>query len=55
MNDTEGYRLINGGRKAALEETLMRIKALEKVEGYSDAKKLEKLKEFLEDDIRRLK
>lgn len=50
----EGARLINGGRKAALEETLMRLNVLLKVESFSADKKLEKFKEMLEDDIRRL-
>ena len=51
-NTAEGTRLIKGGRKAALEETLTRLKALKKVESFSDSKKLQKLKELLEQDIR---
>jgi hypothetical protein len=54
VSDSEGIRLINGGRKAALEETLMRLKALLKVDSFSADKKLEKFQEMLEADIRRL-
>ena len=54
--ENEAYlrSLIHGGRKASLEEILVRLNKLLEIESFTDAQKLEKLKEAIERDLRSL-
>lgn len=55
MNDEEGYRLINGGRLAALEELQIYFNTLDSTDKMSIEDKYKYIREVLERNIESLK